>query len=203
MLGRTGPLTSNVAEAGAFVTSGAGLVAPDLQFHVAPAFFVAHGFTRLEGHGLTIGPTLLSPRSRGRLSLRSSDPRDPPKIDVRALMHGEELAAMRHGVALAREIAATPPLRSYIAHERFPGPAERSDAEIDLAIRRHVELLYHPVGTCAMGPASTAVVDPQGRVHGVQSLRVVDASIMPEIVGGNTNAPTIMMAHRIGGWMTL
>lgn len=195
---RTGPLTSNVAEAGLFVDSGGGLVSPDLQFHVAPVYFVEHGFVAPPGRGFTLGPTLVSPTSRGAVVLASVDPRVPPRIRTGALGDPRELAALRWGLRLGREIAQTEPLRGFVASESLPGDACRSDTALDAHIRRHAELLYHPVGTCKMGPATSddAVVDAQLRVHGLAGLRVADASIMPTIVGGNTNAPTIMIAER-------
>jgi choline dehydrogenase-like flavoprotein len=196
LLLRSGPLTSNVAEAGLFVGSGCGLVEPDLQFHVAPVWFVEHGFRQPPGHGFTMGPTLLSPTSRGRVSLRSSDPADAPRIEVGALGDPAERAALRFGIRLARALARTEPLASFAAEEHLPGASHDSDAELDAHIRRYTELLYHPVGTCKMGTGDDAVVDAALRVRGIEGLRVIDASIMPTIVGGNTNAPTIMIAEK-------
>ncbi len=196
-LSRSGPLTSSVAEAFAFVRSRAGLPAADIQFHFAPTYFVDHGFDTFDGHAITIGPVLVSPRSRGEVRLRHADPRAKPKIVTNALTDPEDMAAMVEAVKVARRIAATEPLRSTITREIFPGPGVVDDAEIEADIRRRVELIYHPVGTCRIGAADDgAVVDPELRVHGLRGLRVCDASVMPLIPGGNTNAPTIMIAER-------
>jgi len=194
-LRRTGPLASSVAEAFAFVRSRPGLAAADLQFHFAPAFFVDHGATEYDGHALTIGPVLVSPRSRGHVRLRSSDPRAKPRILTNTLADPEDLAALVAGVRIARRIAATDAMRAVVGRELLPGDAEQDDAEIEDDVRRRTELLYHPSGTCRMG-GEDAVLDPELRVRGVEGLRVIDASVFPVIPGGNTNAPTIMVAER-------
>lgn len=196
LLRRSGPLTSSVAEAFAFVRSRPGLPAPDLQFHFAPAYFVDHGFDEFDGHAFTLGPVLISPRSRGSLRLRSADPAAKPRILTNSLAEAEDLAALVAGVKIAREIAASEPLASVCLREMLPGTGESSDEDLAEEIRRHAELLYHPVGTCRMGTDDGAVVDAELRVRGVEGLRVVDASIMPLIPGGNTNAPTIMVGER-------
>jgi choline dehydrogenase len=196
LVARGGPLTSNVAEAGGFVGTDAGLVAPDIQFHFAPVWFLEHGFVRPEGHGFGVGPTLLSPTSRGRVGLRSRDPAVPPAICGNFLGDPAERLALRRGIELAREIVHTAPMRDYVASEHTPGAEVRTPEQIDAFVRRSAELLYHPVGTCKMGVGADAVVDPQLRVRGVEGLRVVDASVMPTIVGGNTNAPTIAIAEK-------
>jgi len=196
LLRRSGPLTSTIAEAFAFVRSRPGLPAADLQYHFAPAYFVDNGFARYDGHAFTFGPVLITPRSRGRLTLRCADPTAKPRITTNSLSDPEDVAALVAGVKLAREIAACEPLASVAGDELFPGPSVQDDAEIEADLRQRVQLLYHPVGTCRMGRDDGAVVDPQLRVRGIQGLRVVDASIMPVIPGGNTNAPTIMIAER-------
>jgi choline dehydrogenase len=193
LLRRSGPLTSSVAEAFAFVRSRPGLPAPDLQYHFAPAYFVDHGAEEFDGHAITLGPVLITPKSRGRVTLRSSDPSDKPRIVTNSLAEPEDVAAMLEGMRIARELTATEPMRSVVRRELFPGPSA-GDLEDDL--RRRVELLYHPVGTCRMGTDDGSVVDEQLRVRGVEGLRVVDASIMPLIPGGNTNAPSIMVGER-------
>jgi len=193
LLRRSGPLTSTVAEAFAFIRTRPGLPAPDVQYHFAPAYFVDHGAEEFDGHALTLGPVLITPKSRGRLTLRSADPSEKPRILTNALSEPEDVAAMLEGMRIAREIIASEPLRSIVKREIFPGPAA-DDLEDDL--RRRVELLYHPVGTCRMGTGDDAVVDEQLRVRGVEGLRVADASIMPLITGGNTNAPVIMIGER-------
>jgi choline dehydrogenase len=198
LLRRTGPLTSTVAEAFAFIRSRPGLPAPDLQFHLAPAYFVDHGNEEFDGHAMTLGPVLVSPKSRGRVSLRSADPSAKPRILTNTLAEAEDLAAIVAGIKLVREWVATEPLRSTIAKELYPGPAVESDDDLADWVRSHVELLYHPTGTCRMGAAGDdeAVLDPQLRVRGLEGLRVADASVFPVIPGGNTNAPTMMVAER-------
>ena len=196
LLRRSGPLTSSVAEALAFVRSRAGLAQPDLQFHFAPAYFVDNGDGEYDGHAITMGPALVGPRSRGRLRLRSADPTDKPRIQTNSLAEAEDVAALVAGTRRAREIAAAEPFASVLGREIFPGPDVESDEDLAADLRRRVELLYHPVGTCKMGSDEAAVVDPELRVRGVEGLRVVDASIMPKIVSGNTNAPTIAIAER-------
>jgi choline dehydrogenase len=196
MLFRTGPLTSNIAEAGMFFRSRADLPAPDLQMLFGPVFFLHHGFTRPEGHGFTLGPVLLTPKSRGRITLRSSDPTAPPRIDPNYLSDESDRQTMIAGMRLARRIASTEPLARHAAYEHLPGPKCETDDEFLASLALEAETCYHPVGTCRMGVDSTAVVDPSLRVNGVTGLRVVDASIMPAIVRGNTTAPTIMIAEK-------
>jgi choline dehydrogenase-like flavoprotein len=193
---RSGPLTSTVAEAFAFVRSRPGLPAPDLQFHLAPAYFVDNGFAEFDGHAMTLGPVLVSPRSRGTLRLRSADPAAKPRMLTNSLAEPEDLAALVAGLRLAREIAAATPLAECVKREIFPGADVREDDELAADVRRRVDLLYHPVGTCRIGEDELAVVDPELRVRGVERLRVADASVMPIIPGGNTNAPTIMVGER-------
>jgi choline dehydrogenase-like flavoprotein len=196
VLRKTGPLTSTVAEAFAFVRSRPGLPAADLQFHLAPAYFVDNGFDEFDGHAVTMGPVLVAPKSRGTITLRSADPAAKPRILTNSLAEPEDVAALVAGVKLAREWAATEPLVSGLGRELFPGPGAATDDDLEADVRRRVDLLYHPVGTCRMGADEGAVVDPQLRVRGIEGLRVVDASVMPVIPGGNTNAPTIMVAER-------
>jgi choline dehydrogenase-like flavoprotein len=196
LLRRSGPLTSTVAEAFAFVRSRPGLPAADLQFHFAPAYFVDNGFDEFDGHAFTMGPVLVSPRSRGSVRLRSADPTAKPRILTNSLAEPEDLAALVAGVGLAREITASDPLASAAGRELFPGSNVESEADIEAFIRQHVELLYHPTGTCRIGADEQAVVDPQLRVRGLEGVRVADASVMPVVPGGNTNAATIMVGER-------
>ena len=200
---RRGPLASNVAEACAFVKSRSDLPACDLQFHLAPVEYDL----RLEGpptmHAFTIGPTLVAPKSKGFLRLGSADPRRSPVIDPGYLSDpdGEDLRALVEGLRIARDIAGAPPLAPYRGAELWPGPKVRTGAELEAYVRSHTGSLYHPVGTCRMGRESSAVVDSRLRVRGVDGLRVVDASVMPLIPRGNTNAPTIMIAERAAEWI--
>jgi len=193
---KTGPLASSVAEAFAFVRSRPGLPAPDLQFHFAPCYFVDHGRVTYDGHALTTGPVLVSPKSRGRLWITSADATERPRFITNMLAEPEDMASMVAGVKIAREIVAQPPLSGLVGEELFPGPGVVDDADIEADVRRRVETLYHPVGTCRMGSDEEAVVDPELRVNGVEGLRVADASIMPVIPGGNTNAPAIMVGEK-------
>ncbi len=202
LAGRRGPLTSNIAEAGGFVRTRLELEAPDIQFHFAPAFFVEHGFANPEGSGFSIGATLVAPTSRGRVWLHSSDPLAPPRIRGDFLDREQDLEALLAGVELAREIAAQAAFDRYRGEEYLPGEAVREDAEKRRFLRRLTELLYHPVGTCRMGSGEEAVVDARLRVRGVEGLRVVDASVMPTIPRGNTNAPTIMIAEKAAAMIT-
>ena len=190
-----GPLTSNVAEAGGFVRLDPQSEVPELQFHFAPAWYVNHGFDNPESAGVTLGPTLVTPASRGRLRLASADPTEHPRLDPAYLTERADLDVMVEGVRLARRILASEPLTKDLKAERYPG-GEEDTAAIEASICRRVESLYHPVGTCRMGKDEMAVVDPRLRVHGIEGLSVADASIMPIIPNGNTNAPTIMIGEK-------
>ncbi|HEU5374405.1 MAG TPA: choline dehydrogenase [Ktedonobacteraceae bacterium] len=193
---KSGPLTSNVAESGAFVRTQANLSMPDLQYHFAPVYYLNHGFTALEGDGYTIAPCVLHPRSRGYIALRSTNPAEAPLIQPNYFADEADMQALVEGVKLARKLGETQAFTPYRDGETHPGPQVQSDQEIAEYIRNNVETLYHPVGTCKMGNDPQAVVDAHLRVRGVENLRVVDASIMPTVVGGNTNAPTIMIAEK-------
>jgi choline dehydrogenase-like flavoprotein len=196
LLRRTGPLSSSVAEAFAFVRSKRGLAQPDLQFHFAPAYFVNHGFDEYDGHAVTMGPVLVAPRSRGWVRLRSTDPTDKPRILTNTLSEPEDVAALVAGTRLAKEIAASGPIAEVLGRRLLPEEGVDTDDDLIADLRQRVDLLYHPVGTCRMGTDEDAVVDPELRVRGMEALRVVDASVMPTITSGNTNAPTIMIAER-------
>jgi choline dehydrogenase len=198
---RTGPLSSNIAEAGAFVRSAPSLPAPDIQFHFGPAYHLDHGFVRPPGHGFTLGPTLVTPSSRGRIMIRSSDPAAPPRIYGNVLSHPAEVKALVAGLKLARDIARARAFDSYRGAEFMPGEATKTDAQLEAYVRAKVELLYHPCATCKMGEDELSVVDSELRVRGVAGLRVADASIMPTVIRGNTNAPTIMIAERCAAFM--
>jgi choline dehydrogenase len=195
-LRRSGPLSSNVAEACAFVRSDPSLPEADLQLHFGPVYFVENGFAEYDDHALTLGPVLISPRSRGWIELASADPAAKPRILTNTLAEPADAAALVAAMKLAREIAATEPLAEACGRELLPGPELRTDAELEDDARRRVELLYHPVGTCRMGSDDQAVLDSELRVRGVDGLRVIDASVMPQIVAGNTNAATSVIADR-------
>ncbi len=191
-----GPLTSNVAESGAFLKTSPDQPEPNLQYHFAPVAYVNHGLTPPEGHGYTLGPTLVTPRSRGRLTLHSADPSQHPAIFANYLSDEADMRVLVEGTKFARRLAHTKAFAPFHDVETLPGPQIQSDEDIISYIRRTAETIYHPVGTCKMGSDSLAVVDEQLRVRGIEGVRVVDASIMPTVVNGNTNAPTIMIAEK-------
>lgn len=191
-----GVLTSNLAESGGFVRTGPELPAPDVQFHAVPAPFVEHGLVEPPTRAVTILTALIAVRSRGRVRLRSADPRWKPAIDPAYLSDPADLDALVEGVRIARAIAAQTPLARLVDGEYAPGPDARTDEELRAYVRGATETLYHPVGTCAMSGGEDGVCDPELRVRGVTSLRVVDASVMPTVPRGNTNAPTIAIAER-------
>jgi choline dehydrogenase-like flavoprotein len=193
---RTGPLTSNVGEALAFIRTRPGLPAADVEIIFGPAYYHDHGFDTFDGHAFAFGVVLIAPRSRGRLRLRSPDPLAKPELVGNHLAEPEDMAAMVAGFHRARDIAGTEPLAAVRGRELVPGEEVRSEAEVEDCIRRDVELLYHPAGTCRMGSDDSAVVDPELRVRGLEGLRVVDASIMPVITGGHTHAPVVMIAEK-------
>ncbi len=197
--GHSGPGSSNIAEAGGFVRSR---LAPDdradIQLHFVPAMLNDHGRHRLKGDGYTLHACFLHPRSRGRVSLVSNRASDKARIEANYLSDAEgfDLKMMVECAKLSRELFAQKALDPYRGAPIFPTANDLSDAELIEFIRAKAETVYHPVGTCRMGSDEAAVVDPQLRVRGVEGLRVVDASVMPSLPTGNTNAPTIMIAER-------
>ncbi|AKJ06103.1 choline dehydrogenase [Archangium gephyra] len=196
LLLRRGMLTSNVAEAHAFLRSAPHLEAPDLELIWAPYPYINHGMTRPTEHGMSIAAVLLRPRSSGRLTLRSADPMAPPVIDPRYLSEPSDLEVLMTGVRRAQEVFRAPALAQEETVPIDPASGTGSDTELTTFIRQKAETLYHPVGTCRMGVEEGAVVDPELRVRGLEGLRVVDASVMPTLIRGHTNAPTIMIAER-------
>jgi len=193
---KRGPLVSNVAEAGIFLRTRSDLVEPDLQLLFGPAYYVNHGLSPRKEHCFGFGPTLVTPESRGEISLRSTNPQQPPAIRANYLSTGADMRVVVHGVRLSRQLAHSKAFATYRGDELHPGTNAQTDAEIAEFVCREAETLYHPVGTCKMGNDSMAVVDARLRVRGIEKLRVVDASIMPRIIAGNTNAPTIMIAEK-------
>jgi len=196
LLFRSGPATSNIAEAGAFVCSDLGAATPDIQCHFIPAQVVNHARTRLDGDGVTLHACCLRPQSRGEIRLASADPLQPAVIDPNYLAFDYDLKILIEGIRRGREILAAPAFKPWLGEERLPGAALQSDAELEGFIRATAETEYHPVGTCKMGSDVMAVVDERLCVHGIERLRVIDASIMPTLISGNTNAPTIMIAEK-------
>ena len=190
-----GPLTSNVAEAGGFMRTRDDLPAPDIQFHFAPARFANEGLVPGDGHGFALGACVLKPKSRGFVALGSPDPTAKPLIVHNYLEHPDDVASMVAGVRRCMEICESGPLAE-LSTGMLIGPASHSDDDIIASVRQKVQTLYHPVGTCRMGDDPGAVVDRELRVRGVEGLRVVDASVMPSVPRGNTNAPVIALAER-------
>ncbi len=194
---RRGPVTSNVAESGAFICSQPGLSRPDIELEMLRGIVDDHARKQHLGHGYTVHVSLLRPRSRGQVSLASADPAAPPRIDPRYFAEPEDMAVLVRGVQRSLEIcegAALAPYRGAMLY-----PMDRHDpASIEREIRRSGDTEYHPVGSCRMGPVSEpqAVVDAELRVHGLQGLRVIDASIMPNLISGNTTAPTVMIGEK-------
>jgi choline dehydrogenase-like flavoprotein len=197
LLRKSGKLSSTVAETVAFTRTRGGLPAADIQLHMGAAYFEDHGAEKFDGHSAVIAPTLLSPKARGQVWLRSGDPLAKPRIITNTLSETEDVESLIAGMMLAREIVAQGPMREITLRELKPGAGAQGREELEADLRRRLMLIYHPVGTARMSDThEQAVVDSQLRVHGLEGLRVVDASIMPTIVGGNTNAPTIMIAER-------
>ncbi|MDZ4131284.1 MAG: GMC oxidoreductase, partial [Hydrogenophaga sp.] len=198
MLFRSGLLTSNVVECGGFAdVSNAGI--PDIQFHVLPFMVGWADRDPVHEHGLSIGPCFLRPKSRGSVRLRSAKAQDPALFDAGAFENEEDLDVLVRGVRKGIEILEAPALAKLVTRQVLPQPGiEKSENELRDFVRQTAKTVFHPVGTAKMGAASDrmAVVDQQLRVHGTQSLRVADASVMPTLVSGNTNAPTMMIAER-------
>ena len=197
-LAKSGPAASNHFEAGGFIRSRAGIEHPDLQFTFMPLAVKPGTVETRPEHSFQVHIDLMRPESLGRVEAQSADPRQAPSILFNYLQRQRDRDDFRRSVALIREIIAQAALDPYRGAELFPGPDVKTDAEIDAFVRQAVETCYHPVGTCKMGrdTDASAVVDDTLQVHGVEGLRVVDAAIMPSIVSGNTNAPTIMIAEK-------
>jgi len=184
---KRGMLTSNVAEAGAFVRVRGDAPAADVELIFGPTYYMSHGFQNPKGHGFTVGAILLHPKSRGAIRLNSSDPLAPPAIDPNYLDDPDDLEVLKEGLQLCHRVANSAAFDAYRGAEVWPG-----GQELEPFIRATAETLYHPVGTCAIG----SVVDDRLRVHGVEALRVVDASVMPSIVTGHPNAAVVMIAEK-------
>ena len=194
---RKGPFTTNTVESGGFVRSTPGLEQPDLQVILGPEY-MNQNRSIPRGHGFSFHVSLLQPKSRGRLTLASADPAAKPKLHANFLSDpgGEDLEALVRGFRIVRRLVQAPAMDGYRGEEVLPGPAVSTDEEIRRFTRDTLGTTFHPAGTCKMGRDRMAVVDPELRVRGVEGLRVVDASIMPQVVSGNTNAPVIMIAEK-------
>ncbi len=203
LLFKKGPLTSNVGEGGLFVSTNPDSTIPDLQFIFGPIHYVDHGLTELDGHGFVFGGVLLQPQSRGHIQLKSRNPLAHAAIQPCYFSAQSDVTAMIEAIKISRHVIHQPAFDAYRGDEILPGVSVQSDDEIHEYLRQHGETLYHPTGTCKMGPDSDpmAVVNPQLQVRGVEGLRVVDASIMPNVTRGNTNAPTIMIAEKAADMM--
>ncbi|WP_338446669.1 GMC family oxidoreductase N-terminal domain-containing protein [Pelagerythrobacter marensis] len=192
---RTGAMTTPYAEAGGFWRVMPDAPAPDVQWHFVPAMLEDHGRTKVKGHGFSLHACVLRPESRGTVRLASADAADAPLIDPNFLDRESDLATLRAGVRLSHRIVDAPPMRDYRPKDRYPIDLADDEA-LDALIRNRADTVYHPVGTCRMGSDGDAVVDPALKANGIDGLWVADASIMPRIVSGNTNAPSIMIGER-------
>jgi choline dehydrogenase len=196
LLSKSGAGADNFLQAGAFLKSREGLDMPDLQMHVVNAMMRDHGKYDYEKDGYTIHSCQLRPESRGTVGLMSGDPFDHPAIDPNYLATEGDRITMRESVKMMRDICSQNAFDALRGDEVFPGQSVQTDDEIDAFIRANGETIYHPIGTVAMGIQDSSPLDPELRVRGVEGLRVVDASVMPTLIGGNTNAPTIMIAEK-------
>ena len=197
---RRGFLASNAAEAGAFVNVGGGSC-PDVQLHFLPTFLRDHGRKLTPGFGCTIHVCQLRPKSRGWIRLIDNDPGRAPLINPCYLSDDDDLRILREGVKLARRVFHTKAFARAYGGDDLPASDVVTDAQIDADIRQRAESIYHPVGTCRMGKDNLSVVDSRLRVRGLSALRVADASVMPLLISGNTNAPTMMIGEKAAGFI--
>ncbi len=192
---RTGIMTTPYAEAGGFWKVMPDAPAPDVQWHFVPAMLEDHGRTKVKGHGFSLHACVLRPESRGTVRLASGDPHAAPAIDPAFLTHERDMAVLRAGIRLSHRIVEAPPLSDYAPTDRYPVDLDDDDA-LDALIRARADTVYHPVGTCRMGDDEDSVVDPTLKARPIDGLWIADASIMPRLVSGNTNAPSIMIGER-------
>jgi choline dehydrogenase len=194
---RSGPVASNIVEAGAFWWSDRAEKTPDLQFHFLAGAGVEEGVGSVPGgNGATCNSYHVRPRSRGVVRLRSARPEDAPLIDPNSFAEPYDLDRHIDGIKITQDVGRTHAMRKFVSAEHFPGPSVKTRADYEACARSNARSSYHPVGTCKMGRDPMAVVDLALRVHGIERLRVCDSSIMPEVVSSNTNAPTIAIAEK-------
>lgn len=196
MGGRPGPMSTNPIQGGAFVRSSHAGDLPDIQLVFTPGLAAPHGRDLPLGHGATLHACVLYPESRGQIRITSPDPALPPAIDPAYLTAGRDIEVLTDGLEMIRTLLGSAAFAFDRRAELLPGPDRTQRSQLMDDVRARAETLYHPVGTCAMGTGDLSVVDPKLKVRGVRGLRVVDASVMPRLIGGNTNAPTIMIATR-------
>jgi choline dehydrogenase-like flavoprotein len=193
---RTGMMTTNFAEVGGFIKSSPEEARPDLQFHFVVGKLINHGRTPTWGHGYSCHVCVLRPKSRGSITLASKDPFEPPLIDPAFMQDPDDVQRMVKGFKIMRHVMNQPALAGFAGKELPLSATSQTDAQIEQFIRNNGDTIYHPVGTCRMGNGAMDVVDARLKVYGLQNLRVVDASVMPQLVSGNTNGPTIMIAEK-------
>jgi choline dehydrogenase len=196
---RSGPMASNGIHCGLFTRSDPRLERPDLQINLLEWSTIERTRDRVIPHpfpGFTLGPVHLRPDGRGTVRLASPDPLAPPAIQFDFLRSEYDMRAMIEGIRLSRRIVSQPAMRPYVMEEMLPGASSASDEELAEFVRQTGVSNHHPSSSCAMGTGTNSVVDPRLRVHGIGGLRVADASIMPVVVGGNTNAPSIMIGEK-------
>ena len=193
---KMGLLTSNLGEAGGFVKLDPAARSPELQYHFGPDWFIRHGFASPKGHGFTILAGLVATKSRGQIQLQSADPLAPPLIDFGCLSHVDDVAVLLHGLKLGRKLAAAKAFDRFRGEEFLPGAHVLSDDDLIHYIRDFATTIYHPAGSCRMGGDRLAVVNDRLQVHGIDNLRIADASIMPLLVNANTNAPCMMIGEK-------
>lgn len=196
----SGTFASNCAETGGFLKTSPELARPDIQLHAVIGTVDDHGRKLHWGHGFSCHVCVLRPKSTGSVSLHSANPNDAPRIDPNFLGHDDDVQTLLKGYRMAQDIAAQAPLQRFGLKDIYSAGMQSDEQLIDL-LRRRTDTVYHPIGTCKMGNDEMAVVDNRLRVHGMEGLRVVDASIMPTLIGGNTNAPSIMIAERAARWI--
>jgi choline dehydrogenase len=195
-LSKSGPCSQSFLEAGGFAKSSPSRTTPNIQFHFFPSFVINHGLVNPSSHGYQLHASPNHPKSRGSIKLSSSNPYDYPKILFNYLEHEDDLKQTRESIVVARKILAQNSMVKYAGKEIGPGSDVQSDEDLDEYIKSNAETAYHPCGTLKMGVDKMAVVDENLKIHGLQNIRVVDASVMPEIPSGNLNAPTLMIAEK-------